>query len=718
MDTSKYTLYQKQEIDEGIKAGLDVSVYANPRFIAIQMREIRLGLMHQVPVECYASPEYDWFQMEEIRKGLERNIDVRKYASPEIPFDRMRQIRKGLECGIDLSAGQKYPVGVLRELRLAYCDGIDIRQYIKQGYEEEQLKQIRLAKGKGLDIDPYLSPALRGPSIGEIALGLERELDVSLYAKEEMNWQQMREIRLGMEMRLDVSVYDNVLYSWQQMREIRLGMMEELSVECYSSLMYTSKEMCKKRLQLLNDLRKKEAEHHETKKKTYDTFSLLIDAQQMEAFILVPEVSKKIKKQRILDALKEKGVVYGIDTEALEELEREGAKKNLVVVARGTKPQDGKDGWYEYFFDTNVKKTPKLLEDGSVDYQNAKWFEMVDEEQKVAYYHSAEEGIQGMRVTGESVAAEKGRELLPLKVKGVTLLPDGKTYVAAMAGKIDLRGNNLIITGMVVYDNVTKATGNIDFNGSVHIRGTIGDGVHVKATKDIIVDGYIEAAILEAGGDIILAKGNNGKGKGSIKAGNDVRGKFFENANIVAGGDMEANYCLNSTVYVDGGIKIDGRVGKLAGGTIQAGRGIRTYNLGNQAGLMTKVTVGREQAYFKRKKNVEEQISAAEKELFLLRNAYKEFQKRFPAETRNSIPMFLKVEDSVYTKENELKQLEKEKEQIEYEAANGKTERIIVDGKLYSGVCVYIDGTRWNSTEATDVTIRKIEDVIVLYKNV
>lgn len=54
-------------------------------------------------------------------------------------------------------------------------------------------------------------------------------------------------------------------------------------------------------------------------------------------------------------------------------------------------PQAGADGWYEFFFDTNVKSNPALMEDGSVDYQNAKWFELVKKGQTVAVYHEAQE---------------------------------------------------------------------------------------------------------------------------------------------------------------------------------------------------------------------------------------------------------------------------------------------------------------------------------------
>ena len=716
LNTTEFSKDQKEEIEEGLLAGVDVSVYAKPEFLAIQMHQIRLGLEKKLPVEIYASKEYDWFQMEEIRIGLEERLDVTYYAKPSIPFDVMRQIRIGLENGIDLSAGIRFPAGVLRQLRIASCEGIDIRGYVRKGYEEEQLKEIRIAKEKGLDIDPYINPLQRGVAIHEIVLALEENLDISAMMDAQMNWQQMREIRLGMEHRVDVSVYQKPLYSWQQMYEIRRGLEQELPVDTYCSLMYTAGEMHKKRRNLEKVRRGAVAEKAEEKKE-YGEFALLIDAQQMEAFILVPKLNIPIKKKKLLDALKEKGVIYGIDQDAILKLDENGAEKNMVVVARGRKPEPGKDGWYEYFFDTDVKRKPKLLEDGSVDYQNIKWFEIVEKDQRVAYYHSAESGVSGKKITGETIPALKGKELPPLRGKGIALLPDQKTYVAAASGKIALRGGNLIVTKVLVVENVTKATGNIDFNGSVYVRGMLGDGVVVKAAGDVMVDGFIESAIIEAGGDIILRKGNNAGGKGYMKAGKDVMGSFFENVNIEAGGDIKANYCLKSNISADGSVQITGRNGRLAGGSIQAGRGIVTYDLGNPAGIATKVKVGREQGYFKRKDALLNSIEEAEKELHLLKNAYQDFQKKFKPEIRNTNPIYLKLEDAVYTKGNELKELQEKLEQLEDEVANGKTEKIVVLGKVYQGVSVYINDTKWHTVEAKNVTIRKIDDMVVLYKN-
>ncbi len=711
-----FTEDQKQEIEKGIEAGLDVSVYARPEFLAIQMRQIRLGLEEKLPVDCYASAEFDWFQMEEIRKGLAAGIDVKKYASPDISFDKMRQIREGLLHGIDLSGLSRLPAGVLKQLRIAACENIDIRQYIREGYEEEQLQQIRIAKEKGLEIDPYITIAQRGSSMHEIVLGLEEGLPVSVYGREELNWQQMRELRLGLEERLDVTVYQKPLYSWQQMREIRLGLEEGLPVEDYSSLMYTAREMKKRRLHLLSEetgYQKNTAK----KEEEYQDFLLYISEDWMEADVMLSGKEAKLRKEVVSAALGEKGVISGIDYQAIGRLEKEEAPDSVLTVARGSEPTRGKDGWYEYFFETDIKEKPTILEDGSVDYMNIKRFELVKKDQKIAYYHEAEMGMQGIRINGEKIPAQKGKDLMPLQGRGVTLLPDRRTYVAATDGRVELKNGRLEVTAVLLLENVTRATGNIDFNGSVYIRGTVEDGVTIKAARDIVVDGFVGAAFLEAGVDIVLRKGCNAGKKGMIQAGRTVAGNFFENATVIANEDVKANYCINSKITAERELLITGRFGSIVGGSVFAGVGILSYDIGNAAGCITKICAGKEENFEKRRTELLHRRKNVERELLLLNNAYRDFQWKFPPKARNTNPIYLKIEDAIYTKENEQKEINTEEKSLMLEMKQGSLAKIMVKGTLYPGVYVDINGAKWNADLTTNITMRKSDNRISLYRN-
>lgn len=716
MNSTEFTPDQKQEIEKGVLEGLNVGIYAKPEYLAIQMFQIRLGLEEKLAVESYASPDFDWFQMEEIRLGLKSKIDTTKYAAKDIPFDVMRQIRKGLEQGIDLSGNKNYPAGVLRQLRRATREGIDINKYIQEGYEEEQLNEIRIALEKGIDIDSYINPSQRGAFIREIALGLEKNLDVSSYIESNMNWQQLRELRIGMEERLNVDVYKKVLYSWQQMREIRLGLEQGLPVEEYSSLMYTAKEMHNKREAMIAARTEESARRKETIK--FNNFMLLISESGMEAYILVSEIGEKIDRVQLLDALKEENVTVGIDYAAIDRLADVGSESEMVVVARGIEAKPGSDGWYEYMFETDIKSKPKLLDNGSVDFMNIKYFELVKKDQIIARYHAATKGTDGRRITGEIIYGAKGKEIPPIRGYGFRVLPDKKTYAAGIDGKVELKDGKLEISNVLFLDDVNGSVGNIEFNGSINISGNVSDGVTIKAARDIVVEGFTESANIEAGGDIVLKEGNNPGGKGYIKAGNDVSGKFFENARVIAGGNVQANYCLNSEVYAGKQLEIWGRIGMLAGGSIFAGEGVSSYYIGNAAGIATSVKVGMEQRYYEQISALEDRKRTIERELVLLRNAYMDIRRKYKPEERNINPLFIKMESAIYTKKLEIKDVQDETDRLKKEENKIKQAKILVQGTIYRGVRVNINGALWNAKETNNVTIKKSKEGISVYRNI
>lgn len=714
----EFDIDQKLEIDTGLADHLDVSVFAKKEYLAIQMRQIRLGMMAGVDVSQYARPEYDWFQMEEIRLGMEAGLDYKKYASPELDYQKMRQIRKGLEKGIDLSKFSRLEAGMLRQLRKATLSKVEIIDYIKQGYNVEQVDEIRIALEKKLDIEPYLSKDFRGASIREICNGLEGGIDPKIYANIEYGWQQMREIRLGLEHRVDVKPYINSLFSWQQMREIRLGLEEGIDISSYCRFMYTATDMARKRKALstgatvgIVDGTAEVLKHQQ--------FVVFISSDEMEARIeLKCKPDETVTVQEVLQVLKSEGVTKGVIKSAVEKLVKEKLYNQSVLIARGKVSGAGKDGWYEYFFKTTMDRTPKVLHDGSVDYQHIRWYELVEEGQKIALYHEAEYGTPGYTVTGKHLNVKKGHEMNVLTGHGFVLLPDGKTYIAATSGKIDLIDDNKIeITKLYVVEEVNAATGNVDFDGCVYVQGNVGAGSVIRATEDVIVNGAVEGAMIKCGGEILLRQGANGAGHGVIEAGKKVTAKFFESINVISHGDIHANYALNCNMYAEGNIVIQGRKGMIAGGVAQAVRGIKAFNIGNHANLRTVLKLGVDESAMHTLTLIEKKIGDVNKELAILGNAYMDFQRKYPPEVRNTMEIYLKIENAIYTKELELDSLYKQKQECEDAIESMAGARAVIKGTMYEGSVVIIDNIKWVSHTVHDVIVRRANDRIVVYSN-
>ena len=434
-----------------------------------------------------------------------------------------------------------------------------------------------------------------------------------------------------------------------------------------------------------------------------------------------------IRSQR-LKPLHSKGITYGIRYDEIDRMVAGECPRMHVLVASGFMPVDGTDGYYEYFFRTQVARTPKTMDDGYVDYRNVEWFEQVKKGQKLACYHAATGGVNGMTVTGKEIPARRGREQSILTGTGFRRLEDGKTYIAELDGIVTLAENyegtdtlmeiRMDVTNLLTVDAVTLATGDVKFEGNVFVRGNVGSGAAVYATGDVLVGGFVEAAHITSGGDIMIRQGMNGSGEGSVHAAGDVNGYFFEAVTIDAGGSIHGDYFLNCELFARGKIDVMGKKGSLAGGNASAELGLRANRLGNQAGLATYIRLGVSDRLRKQELELSEAVKNVSTELETLNRAHEEFMKKYQPQVRNSIELFLKVESAIYTKEQELNQLMRKQRRLEDEKRKAIAVSAVVETKLYEGVTFEIERVRWtNKRVLGSVRVKKSENKIVVFSN-
>ena len=720
-------------------------------FMDIQLHQIQLGLSEGLPVEFYAKPEFDWFQMEEIRKGLKAKLDVSLYAKTEIPYEKMRQVRKGLQDGMDLTPYLGWNAGILKEFRLAKLKDIDLSDYIEQGYDAQQLGEIRKALEKGIVLEPYIHKNYRAASIAEIRKGLENGVDVSLYAGELYSWRKMREIRLGLENRLDVSKYNGPFYDWEQMREIRLGLKAGIDVESYGLLRYTAKEMRKKRLDLLlkshvngntfykqieesvNNILASDhaldahslpvADETENGLETGNRDGLILDkehlslefrAGNMEAYLTVHVPGGIVEREVLMDFLQEKKVKSGISEAVIEQICKGEYGQNPILIAQGKIPLKGEDGWYEYFFRTDVQKKPKVLEDGSADYKDIEWFEVVKEGQTIAYYHEAKEGTDGYDVLGAVIKGRKGAEKRVLKGKGFRLEEDKKTYTALYNGMIRLEDDEINVVNHVELDEINMTTGNIFFDGSIHIRGNVSSGMTVKATGDIVIDGNVEVATIETEGSVMLKKGMNSSGLGVVKAGKNIVSRFFDATKVIADGNIEADKCLNSQLYAKGIITAN-RI--FAGGIACSESGFYLNNVGNHAGLKTILKVQINETARNDYHNIIFNIKDVTRQLEVLNKTYSDLMEKHTAEERSEMELFQKIEKAVFIKQKQLDKMKEPEIQLKRTIDKEKLVSVVISGNAYEGTVVEMGNSRWEAKDHYNITIKRQDSEISVYNN-
>lgn len=690
------------------KEELHFPMMENDAYQRAQNQEIRLGREEGLNVALYSNPQFNWLQMEQIRLGLKDKVDASIYAHPAYNYETMRQIRLSLYSQIDLTP------------------------YLQRGFEDDDLEEIRVALLSKLPIDQWIQDDMCAPQIHEIRIGLCENLDISAYADIRYNWMQMQEIRLGLEKKLNVSLYTNLLFSHAQMREIRLGLEAGIDVSAYGRLLYSATDMRERRLDHINKKRTGMMEPAEeniikaiesaakkadagkvekgkgadiSRKSIADSFkkcefSISIEENGNKAFAYIPWMpGNKVTEDDIYRDLERRGIVYGIKIEAITDLIQKKRLNEKVLIAEGIPAIKGKDGWFEWFVRLDLPRIPAPLSDGGVDYVNIEAFEMVDEGEKIAVYHRAEEGSGGKNIYGEMIHAEKGVDKKPLRGIGFTIEPDGVTYVSKLSGKFEFTGGRIIITNMlIVREDVTAVTGKLEVEGSVYVIGSIYSGGYIKATGDIIIEHNVEAGRLIAGGSVMVKEGSCSKNDCFIDAGGEVSGSFFEAANINAGGNVKANYIMNSRINTMGRVIVSGSKGVLLGGTIRAVKGVDTYNLSNRLHIKTVLDIGRNELYEKAQAEYAEARAQLLSDLEALEKEWNKAAWMVSAGKEVSEEMQNKIHGAIEVQTHRLAELDGEAAKLANLTEQLTKEPVCVRGKAYEGSVIIINGLKYALT--------------------
>jgi uncharacterized protein (DUF342 family) len=219
-----------------------------------------------------------------------------------------------------------------------------------------------------------------------------------------------------------------------------------------------------------------------------------------------------------------------------------------------------------------------------------------------------------MDVCGDELKAYSGKDVLLLAGRNVVLSEDGLKLFADIDGQIvNQNGRISVLNVYTVNGDVSTSTGNINFNGSVSIRGNVIAGFVVKASGNVEVEGLVEAAVIEAEGNIVIRRGFNGGNSGvtgKLIAGGSITSKFLQGGTVIAGGNIETNYIYNSNVTSRDSIKLMGK-GLIVGGQVTAFKRIDANILGNENGTKTVIEVGSDPESL----NVSQEISVELKEI-------------------------------------------------------------------------------------------------------
>ena len=327
-----------------------------------------------------------------------------------------------------------------------------------------------------------------------------------------------------------------------------------------------------------------------------ERYSLDISDDSMSAtvrFIPASATGKRLTFDEFLKDLRYKNITAGLQMDVLQDhFQSDGIYCTDLVIAKGREPRHGTDAKIEYYFNTDVHARPTMKEDGSVDFFNLNVINHCKQGDELARIIPADEGEAGITVLGQRI---KPRDVKRVSLKfgnKIALSEDKLSITSTVDGHVVLVDDKVFVSDVFEVENVDLSTGNIEFQGSVQVNGNVTSNYIVKANGNVIINGIVEGAHIEAGGNIIIARGMNGMAKGTLKAGGNIVAKFLENATVEADGYISTDSILHSKVTAGTEIVVSGKRGFITGGHVQASHKIDVKNLGATMGASTIVEVG------------------------------------------------------------------------------------------------------------------------------
>lgn len=351
---------------------------------------------------------------------------------------------------------------------------------------------------------------------------------------------------------------------------------------------------------------------------------LSISEDKMSATVMVikptdestADTLKLMGKDILLNKIAEKNICYGINKEIIPVIFKKQIYDREIVIAQGLPAVEGRDGHLEYFFNKDIVKAPKLLENGNVDFHDLNILQNVEKGALLSSYTPHIENQDGCDITGKIIKLKPVKKYAIPKGKNTAFSEDGLKLFAQKDGNVEFIDNKICVSDILeIKGDVDLATGDIYFRGDIIVKENVITGFTVKATGSISVNGFVEAAYLYAGGDIILKNGIQGSNKGIISADGSLVAKFAESVNIHVKGDITIGAILNSNISCEGNLVSQGKRGFIIGGKVSAHNKLKAWSLGNMVEIPTTIEIGFTQSKSKRYYELKELINKLSEEL-------------------------------------------------------------------------------------------------------
>ncbi|MDP2098364.1 MAG: FapA family protein [Methylobacter sp.] len=341
---------------------------------------------------------------------------------------------------------------------------------------------------------------------------------------------------------------------------------------------------------------------------------ITVDSAKMSAKLTLtpPYGGTPVTLAQIQQELKERGVVYGILDDKIKKALKDGYATELVI-AQGLAAVAGTDTQFQSLIPEIRERKPQIDKKGFANYRDLGQLNVVRQGEPLMRRIPPTEGTRGQDVTGQILSPQPGKDTpFTAGLQGAEVdQNDNSLLVATITGQPKLVINGVIVEPTINLPLVDLSTGNMNFEGTINIKGDVREGMKIYATGDVFVGGTVEAAEIEAGGNIVIKGGVIGRTEHKDDPDDVPHAHAFE-AKIISKGSISARFVVNAEMEAGTDILIEefsmhnhltalnrilvgksgGKKSHIIGGITSASMLVKAAIIGSNSGSTTKIKVG------------------------------------------------------------------------------------------------------------------------------
>ncbi|MBA4255842.1 MAG: hypothetical protein C0445_08220 [Polaromonas sp.] len=452
-----------------------------------------------------------------------------------------------------------------------------------------------------------------------------------------------------------------------------------------------------------------------------------ISRNRMSALLTLtpPQGGAPMTLDKLKAQLADQGVTAGINEQALA-LAVASQQVDDLEVASGQLAVNGEHTRFETLVPDTTDRHPRLNAHGLIDYRDLGDLVVVREGTPLMRRIPPTPGVPGFDVTGQALSPKPGTSWpFAPGLKGVELdRGDPNLLVASVVGQPVIVARGVKVDPNVVFPQVDMASGNVKFDGAVNIKGDVKEGMHVYSTGDVFVGGAVEAATIEAGGNVVIKGGvigrneYNGRDSGregwfnaKVTAKGSISARFAENAFLEADVDvMLEDYAMHSEINALNHVVIGKpgtRKGRCMGGHTKATISIRVAESGSSAGLHTVLEAGYNPLVTEEMAALTQAIQKHESEMANLQKII-DFVQQHPERDRDGLLARAAITQELH--QGQILELQLELSNLKDALTLAEDAQVSVDVTIHGGTEIHVGGKVWTTAEQRAHAVFRLDD--------